>query len=128
MPPPPMILGLAPAMSAGGGRTTAPRIRISRPDAAQDAALQELGLSAKISLRSRCRLQHLQRPTPPHFRFNASHFPRRGDEHVARGSHGCLEFQELPLIVLFRRQRDKASGSAFWPVKSVPFPLTSKVR
>jgi hypothetical protein len=51
---------------------------------AQDAALQELGLSAKISLRSRCRLQHFQRPTPPHFRFNASHFPRRGDEHVAR--------------------------------------------
>ena len=62
---------------------------------AQDAALQELGLSAKISLRSRCRLQHLQRPTPPHFRFNASHFPRRGDEHVARGSHGGLKFQEL---------------------------------
>jgi hypothetical protein len=50
----------------------------------------------------------IQRPTPPHFRFNASHFPRRGDEHVARGSHGCLKFQELPLIVLFRRQRDKA--------------------
>ena len=62
---------------------------------AQDAALQELGLSAKISLSSRCRLQHLQRPTPPHFRFNPSHFPRRGDEHVARGSHGCLKFQEL---------------------------------
>ena len=50
---------------------------------------------AKISLRSRCRLQHLQRPTPPHFRSNASHFPRRGDEHVARGSHGCLKFQAL---------------------------------
>ena len=33
MLPPPMILGLAPAMSAGGGRTTAPRIRISRPGA-----------------------------------------------------------------------------------------------
>jgi transposase-like protein len=32
-------------------------------------------LSAKISLRSRCRLQYLQR----HFRFNASHFPGRGD-------------------------------------------------
>ena len=29
-------------------------------------------------------LQHLQRPTPPHFRFNASHFPRGGDEHVAQ--------------------------------------------
>src|SRR6202035_546375 len=40
---------------------------------------------AKISLRSRCRLQHLQRPPPPHFRSNASHFPRRGDEHVAHG-------------------------------------------
>jgi hypothetical protein len=33
MPPPPMILALAPAMSAVGGRTIAPRIRISRPDA-----------------------------------------------------------------------------------------------
>ena len=65
---------------------------------AQDAALQEFGLSAKISLRSRCRLQHLQRPTPPHVRFNASHFPRRGDEHVARGGHGCLKFHALPLI------------------------------
>jgi hypothetical protein len=32
---------------------------------AEDRALQELGLSAKISLRSRCRLQHFQRPTPP---------------------------------------------------------------
>ena len=46
--------------------------------------LQELGLSAKISLRSRCRLRHV-RPTPPHSRFNASRIPRRGDEHVARG-------------------------------------------
>jgi hypothetical protein len=78
---------------------------------AQDAAFQELGLSAKISLRSRCRLQHLQGPTPPHFRFDASHFPRRGDEHVARDSHGCLKFQVLPLIVLFRRQREKAAVS-----------------
>src|SRR5271155_5794807 len=33
MAPPPMILGLAPAMSAVGGRTPVPRIRISRPDA-----------------------------------------------------------------------------------------------
>ena len=52
-------------------------------------------LSAKISLRSRCRLQHFQRRTPPHFRFNASHIPRRCDEHVARDSHGCLTFLEL---------------------------------
>jgi len=43
----------------------------------------QAGPSAKISLRSRRRLQHLRRPTPPHFRFNASHSPRRGDEHVA---------------------------------------------
>jgi hypothetical protein len=47
-----MILGSAPALSAVGGIATVPRIRISRPDpGAQDAALQELGLSAKISLR-----------------------------------------------------------------------------
>ena len=87
-------LGLARAMSAVGGRTTAPRIRISRPDAGSArCSPSRAGLSAKISLRSRCRLQHLQRPTPPHFRFNASHFPRGGDEHVERGSHGCLNFK-----------------------------------
>src|SRR5580693_7368168 len=92
MAPPPMILGLAPAMSAVGGREFA---SADPTQGAQDAALQELGLSAKISLCSRCRLQHLQRPTPPHFRSNTSHFPRRGDEHMARGSHGCLKFQAL---------------------------------
>ena len=27
---------------------------------------------------------------------------------MARCGHGCLKFQDLPLIVLFRRQRDKA--------------------
>ena len=62
---------------------------------AQDATFQERRLCAKIPLNPRRRLQHFQRSTPPHFRFNASHLPRRGDEHVARGSHGCLKFQEL---------------------------------
>ena len=40
----------------------------------------KVGPSAKISLRSLRRLQHLQRPTPSHFRFNASHPPCGGDE------------------------------------------------
>ena len=69
---------------------------------AQDATLQERGLCAKIPLHPRRRLQHFQRPMPSHVSsitpragFNASHFPRRGDEHVARGSHRCLKFQEL---------------------------------
>jgi hypothetical protein len=44
---------------------------------------KSLGLSAKISLRSRCRLQYLQR----HVRFNASHFSGRGDGPVWESDH-----------------------------------------
>ena len=51
---------------------------------AQDAALQELRLSAKISLRTRCRLQYLQRPTPSRLSSITSRPSRHGDEHVAR--------------------------------------------
>jgi hypothetical protein len=38
-------LGLAPAMSAVGGRTTAPRIRISRSEGGSAKCIQEPGLS-----------------------------------------------------------------------------------
>jgi putative transposase len=56
---------------------------------------QELGLSPKIPLNSRSRLQHLQRPTPPHNRPNPPTLPRRGDERVARGRRYRLKRKEL---------------------------------
>jgi len=61
---------------------------------AQDATLQEPRLGPEISLHSRSRLQHFQRPTPPHISPNAPKLPRRGDEHVARGRCGRLKTHE----------------------------------
>jgi hypothetical protein len=43
-----------------------------------------------------------------------------GDEHVTRGSHGCLKLQELPIIVLFRRQCDKAISPLSAPSRQRP--------
>ena len=62
---------------------------------AQDATVQEPGCSPEIPLNPRRRLQHLQRPAPSRLCPNASHLPRRGDEHVARGGRGCLKLHEL---------------------------------
>jgi len=62
---------------------------------AQDATLQEPGLSPKISLHSRSRLQHIHRPAPPHISSNAPSLSRRGDEYVARGSCGRLKTHDL---------------------------------
>jgi hypothetical protein len=50
---------------------------------AQDAALQERGLSPEVSLNPRRRLQHFQRPTPSHVSSITPRAPRRGDDHVA---------------------------------------------
>src|ERR1700679_780525 len=52
---------------------------------AQDAALQELWLSAEIPVEPCSRLQHLQRPTPSHLGSDAPDATRRGDETIARG-------------------------------------------
>ena len=50
---------------------------------AQDAAVQERGLSPEVSFHPRRRLQHFQRPTPSHFSPNAPRASRCGDDHVA---------------------------------------------
>ena len=55
---------------------------------AQDATLQERGLSPEIPLNPRRRLQHFQRPTPSHVSSNTPRVTRRGDDHVARGRRG----------------------------------------
>src|SRR5277367_5760067 len=52
---------------------------------AQDAALQELWLSADIPVEPCSRLQHLQRPTPSHLGSDTPDATRRGDENMARG-------------------------------------------
>ena len=59
---------------------------------AQDATLQERGLSPEVPLHPRRRLQHFQRPTPSHVSSNTPRPTRRGDDHVARGRRGGLKF------------------------------------
>jgi hypothetical protein len=60
----------------------------------QDATFQKPWLSPEIPLNPRCRLQYLQRPTPPHISPNAPKLTRHGNEHLARGSHGYLKLRE----------------------------------
>jgi putative transposase len=60
-------------------------------EGAQDATLQEPGLSPEIPLDPRRRLQHLQRPASSDFSSNAPHASRRGDGHVARGCRDRLK-------------------------------------
>jgi hypothetical protein len=79
---------------------------------AQDATSQEPRLSPEISLNSRRRLQYIHRPAPPHFRPNASHPPRRGDEHLARRRRGRLNRERPGLFAFSVRQRDDAGASA----------------
>ena len=52
---------------------------------AQDAALQEHRLSAKVSLDPCRRLQHLQRTTPSHISSITPHAPQLGDARLAGG-------------------------------------------
>jgi putative transposase len=76
---------------------------------AQDAALQERGLSPKVSLHLPRRLQDVQRPTPSHVSSITPRATRRGDDHVARGRRsGLKSFRRRPLAV-FARQCDSAS-------------------
>src|SRR5208337_397346 len=92
-------LGSNAGMSAGDGRTTELRIRISRTAAgAQDAAVQEPGFSPEISFHTRRRLQYFQRPTPSHLGSNAPDASRCGDDHVADGGRGGLTIPEAPTL------------------------------
>src|ERR1700693_4116919 len=74
---------------------------------AQDAALQELWLSAEIPVEPCSRLQHLQRPTPSHLGSDTPDATRRGDENMARGRRSDVR---IPVangsITLASPQRD----------------------
>src|SRR5271165_4669041 len=61
---------------------------------AQDATLQERGLSPEVPLNPRRRLQHIQRPTPSHVSQITPRATRRGDYHVARGRRGGLKIRK----------------------------------
>src|SRR5689334_14890369 len=50
---------------------------------AQDATIQERGLSPEVPLNPGHRLQHFQRPTPPHVSSITPRATRRSDDHVA---------------------------------------------
>jgi hypothetical protein len=86
-------------MSAGDGRTTERRIRISqRGGGTQDAAVQEPGLSPEIPVNACRRLQHLQRPTSSHLSPNAPRASRCGDGHMADRSRSSLKIPEPPAL------------------------------
>ena len=71
------------------------------PAGAQDATFQERSLCAEISFHTRRRLQHFQRPTPPHISSIAPRAPHCGDEHMARGRRRRLKFHApIPLRVV----------------------------
>src|SRR5271166_6340855 len=63
---------------------------------AQDAAVQESGVSPEISFHTRRRLQYLQRPTPSHLRPNAPRASRCRDDHVADRRRSGLTIPEAP--------------------------------
>ena len=89
--PPPSISDRQP-QSAVDGRTIEPRIRTGRPDEGRVRCnASRAWLRSEIPLDPRRGLQHIQRPTPPHFCPNTSHPARRGDEHVARCCRGRLK-------------------------------------
>src|SRR6476620_10482251 len=82
---PPVSLGCLVAMNAGDGAITERRTRINRPTGAQDAGLQECGISPTISVRPRRHLQPLQRPASPHLSEDTPVIPSLGHADVARG-------------------------------------------
>jgi hypothetical protein len=59
-------------------------------EGAQDAALQELWLSAEIPVEPCSRLQHLQRPTPSHLGSDTPNAARRGYENMGRGRRSVM--------------------------------------
>ena len=88
----PSISASTTCMTAGDGRTIGPEFASADPTAgAQDATLQERGLSPEVPLNPRRRLQHFQRPTPSHVSSISPRATRRRDDHVARGRHGGLK-------------------------------------
>src|SRR5215472_11600430 len=72
---------------------------------AQDAAFQESGLSPEISVRTRGRLQHFQRPASSDHTTDPPSPPRCGDEHMARGRHGCISSRKTRVILVLESDK-----------------------
>src|SRR5277367_5493060 len=91
---------------------------------AQDAALQELWLSAEIPVEPCSRLQHLQRPTPSHLGSDTPDATRRGDENMARGRRSDVR---IPVAngstTLASPQRDNTRSSISYAPRSPAFWL-----
>ena len=120
-----MILGSAPAISAvvcEEKLQPASRIRTSRLDggstrcSASRARTQRKDFSPLTLLSSTPSTSNATSLPLQRIKHSSCH----GDEHVTRGSHGCLKLQELPIIVLFRRQRDKAISPLSAPSRQRP--------
>src|SRR6476469_1441373 len=83
---PPVSLGCLVAMNAGDGAITERELASTDPTTgAQDAGVQECGISPTISVRPRRHLQHLQRPASPHLSEDTPVIPSLGHADVARG-------------------------------------------
>jgi hypothetical protein len=75
------------------------RIRISRRGGGSARCSgSRAPLCAEIPVEPCCRLQHFQCPTPSHFSPNAPRATRRGNEHVADRSLGCLTIPKAPTL------------------------------
>src|SRR5271169_5446023 len=75
---------------------------------AQDATLQEPGVSAEIPFHARRGLQYLQRPTPSRLSPHAPRASRCSDDNVADRSRSRLTFPQAPTLRASGAQRDKA--------------------
>ena len=85
-------LGIDHLHDRGRWKNTGREFASADPTAgAQDATLQERGLSPEVPLNPRRRLQHFQRSTPSHVSSISPRATRRGDDHVARGRRGGLK-------------------------------------
>jgi DNA methylase len=73
---------------------------------AQDAAVQEPGLSPEIPVNACRRLQHLQRPTSSHFSSNAPRTSGCGDGHMADRRRSSLKIPDRRRFALAPWQCD----------------------
>src|SRR5271165_7035083 len=75
---------------------------------AQDAAVQEPRFGPEISVHTRCRPQHFQRPTSSHLSPNPPRASQCGDDHVAKRHRSGLTIPEAQTLHARGWQRDKA--------------------
>src|SRR5271165_6490066 len=87
---------------------------------AQDATLQERGLSPEVPLNARRLLQHFQRPTPSHVSSISSRATRRRDDNLARGRYGGLKMRRRRPLAVFAWQRDNANLRAAYGKQITP--------